>query len=377
MTKRCYYEVLTVERSASEQEIAAAYRKLAIRYHPDSNPGDEDATSKFKEAAEAYEVLSDPEKRARYDQFGHAGVEGATHQFTQVEDIFEAFGDLFGGGVFGDLFGRGGRRRQRRGADVRTHVDLTLEEAAKGVTKEVEVKRSSDCETCGGSGAKPGSVPKTCSQCGGRGKFIQSTGIMRIQTSCPRCGGAGSVIDQPCGDCRGHGRVARRETLSISIPAGVDDGMQVRLPGQGEAPPGGGPPGDCYCSVTVRPHPLFQRDGHHLVLSMPISYCQAALGTELEVPTLDGPQPLKIPSGTQSGDVFRIRAYGMPDPRSTRCGDLLVQTHIETPKKLTARQRELLQELAELEHSHVTPQRKTFLERLRDYFTGSQAPAEE
>ena len=369
MAKRCYYEVLGVTRTASDKELASAYRRLAIKYHPDSNPDDEDATRLFKEAAEAYEVLRDTDKRSIYDRHGHAGLEGAGGgaQFQQMEDIFEAFGDL--GGFFGDIFGGGGRRRQRRGADIRADVTLTLEEAASGVTKEVKVNRARVCDTCEGSGAKPGTQPRQCPQCHGRGKFIQSTGILRVQTNCPTCGGAGAVIEEHCPDCRGHGQIAEPTTLSVSIPAGVDDGMQVRLAGEGEPSPDGGPPGHCYCFVTVEEHPLFRREGNHLVLSLPITFSQAALGATVDVPTLDGKQSLDIPAGTQSGHVFRIARRGVPDPRTTRQGDLLVQTHIETPKKLTKRQRELLTELAELEDAHVSPKRKGFLEHLREYFT--------
>ena len=370
MSKRDYYEVLGVERDASTEQIAVAYRKLAIKFHPDSNPGDADATERFKEAAEAYEVLNDQEKRARYDQYGHAGVEGAGSQFHQVEDIFEAFGDLFGGGLFGDLFGGGRRRRVRRGADVRAELHLTLEEAARGVRKEVVVNRSKQCKTCSGSGARPGSQPKTCPRCNGQGKFVQAAGILRVQTDCPTCGGAGTTIEDPCRECRGHGRVADRVTLEISVPAGVDDGMRVRLNGEGEPSPDGGPAGDCYCFVSVEEHPLFQREGSHLILSMPITYSQAALGTALEVPTLDGPHELDVPAGTQSGDVFRLRGMGVPDPQTRRPGDLLVRTHIETPKKISKQQRALLEQLAEMENVDVTPQRKSFLERLREHFAG-------
>ncbi|MCA9174406.1 MAG: molecular chaperone DnaJ [Planctomycetales bacterium] len=369
MSKRCYYEVLGVERTVAEKELASAYRKLAIRFHPDSNPDDEDATVRFKEAAEAYEVLSDPEKRALYDRHGHAGIDGGAQQFHRAEDIFEAFGELFGDGIFGDIFGRGSRQRQHRGADIRCDVTLTLEEAASGVTKDVTINRSRKCDVCSGSGAKPGTQPRQCPQCNGRGKFIQSTGILRVQTNCPTCGGAGAVIEEHCAECRGHGRIADPVTLSIAIPAGVDNGIRVRVPNEGEPSPDGGPPGHCYCFVTVKDHPLFQRDGNHLIVSLPITFSQAALGATIDVPTLDGPHPLKIPAGTQSGEVFRIRARGVPDPRTTRQGDLLVQTHIETPKKLNKRQRELLTELAELEDTHVSPRRKSFLERLRDYFT--------
>lgn len=371
--KRCYYEVLGVQTTASDREIAGAYRKLAIKFHPDSHPGDEEATSKFKEAAEAYEVLSDGEKRGRYDQFGHAGVNGQAGSYQSVDDILDAFGDMFSGGVFGDLFGGGGRRggrRIRRGADVRCDVTLDLEEAASGVSKQVSFRRSKVCGTCKATGAKPGSSKETCRRCGGRGQLVQSAGILRVQTRCPSCEGAGAVITDPCGDCRGSGYTSSRVTLDVRIPPGVDSGNRVRVAGEGEPSPDGGPPGDCYCFITVREHHLFHRDGQQLILQLPISYSQAALGAQIEVPTLDGPEDLKVPGGSQTGDVFRLRGHGMPDPHGGSRGDLLVQTVIEVPKKLSKPQRELLEQLAELEHVDVTPNRKSFLEKIKDYFTG-------
>ncbi|SRR6056297_1106764 len=381
--QRCYYEVLQVDRTVEKSTLDKAYRKLAIRYHPDSNREDEDAVAKFKEASEAYEVLSDPEKRARYDRFGHAGVSGGGGpQFNDVEDIFDAFGDLFGGGAFGDLFGgrsRGGgrRRRARPGADVRCDVSLTLEEAARGVSKEVSFRRRVKCETCEGSGAAPGSQPETCSTCGGQGQVIQSAGILRVQTACPRCHGAGQTIGTPCGDCGGQGLQSERVQRSVDIPAGVDDGMRVRVPGEGEASPDGGPPGDCYLFITVQPHSLFHRDGRDLILQLPISYSQAALGAEIEVPTLDGPHQLRIPPGTHSGEVFTVRNQGMPDPRGGRRGNLRVQTIIEVPKKLSEKQEQLLRELADLEHESVLPQRKSFLSKLRDFFDPESSSTQE
>jgi molecular chaperone DnaJ len=366
-SKRDYYEVLGVKRNASAKEIAAAYRKLAVKDHPDSNPGDADAVERFKEAAEAYEILSDDQKRSRYDQFGHAGTEQFAHHFHDVEDVFEAFGD-----IFSEMFGmprRGGGRRVRRGADIRVDVTLDLEEAARGVTRSVEFPRSKACGTCKGSGAKPGSQRAVCRHCGGRGQIIQAAGILRVQTTCPACHGAGSVITEACGDCRGRGYVQEKARLDVTIPAGIDNGMRVRLAGYGEPSPDGGPPGDCYCFVSVRKHKLFEREGTHLILRMPISYTQAALGAVIDVPTLAGPHELTVPPGTQSGEVFRIRGQGLPDLRGGSAGDLHVQTYIETPKKLTLRQEELLRELAELEQSEVSPHRKSFLERLREYFT--------
>jgi molecular chaperone DnaJ len=368
--KRDYYEVLGVARGATKVEIDRAYRKLAIKYHPDSSKA-EDAVERFKEASEAYEVLADSDKRARYDRYGHSGVDGNASQFNDVEDIFEAFGEMFGGGMFGDLFGgRGGgrRRRSRRGADIRCNVSLTLEEAAKGVSKDISFRRHVSCDSCEGSGAAPGSQPEPCTTCGGRGQVVQSAGILRVQTACPHCGGTGQQISQPCSDCRGTGLQTEKAELTVEIPAGVDDGMRVRVQGEGEASPDGGPPGDCYCFITVEPHELFKRDGNHLILQLPISYSQAALGAEIEVPTLDGPESLRIDPGTQNGEVFTIEGKGVIDPRGGRSGDLLVQVFIEVPKKLSGEQEELLRKLAELDAESVLPHRKTFLEKVADLF---------
>lgn len=375
-TKRDYYEVLGVNRDALDQDISRAYRKLAIAYHPDSHPGDQAATSLFKEAAEAYEVLSDPEKRARYDRYGHAGVSSAGTGFHDVEDIFDAFGDIFGGGIFGDIFGSGrGRRRQRihPGADIKCEIVLTLVEAARGVNWTVEFDRSQRCESCRGSGSRPGSTGEMCRRCSGRGQIVQSAGILRVQTTCPSCRGSGKVIVDPCEACRGQGAVARRVTLDVPIPPGVDDGTRVRLSGEGEPSRDGGPPGDCYCFIRVRPHPLFKRDGVHLFVEVPISYTQAALGAEIEIPTLDGTDKLTIPAGSQSGDVFRLKQRGMPALHSAGVGDLIVQTHVEVPRRLGAKEETLLRELAELENRHVSPHRKSFLKKLKEYLTPSDS----
>lgn len=373
-SKRDYYEILGVKREASERDIASAYRKLAVKFHPDSNPGDAAATEKFKEATEAYEILSDTEKRARYDRFGHSGVDGQAHQFESVDDILDAFGDVFGGGIFGDLFGgqRRGGKRVRRGADIRADVTLSLEEAAKGASKTIEFARHQACEGCEGTGAEAGQSRESCRRCGGRGQVVQSAGILRVQTTCPTCGGAGTIVTNPCKKCRGEGFVQTNRKLEVHIPAGVDDGMRVRVSGEGEPSPDGGPPGDLYCFVSIRRHKLFQRDGSNLILQMPIAFTQAALGASIEVPTLAGKTQLEIPAGTQSGEVFRIRSAGMPDPRGGRPGDLLVQAFIEVPKKLSTKQRELLRQLAEVDHVEVTPERKSFLERIRDYFLPSE-----
>lgn len=376
-SKRCYYEVLGVPRSATGGEIAAAYRKLAVKYHPDKNPGDEAAVERFKQAAEAYEVLSDAEKRSRYDRYGHAGVEaaGGAHHFTDVNDIFEAFGDIFGEGLFGDLFGaRGGRRQRRaqRGGDVRCDVTIDLIEAARGVTKTVRFSRHERCDQCHGSGAAAGSRPETCAYCGGRGQVVQSSGIFRVQTTCPACRGAGTTIKDPCGACRGEGYVVRQVEREVAIPAGVDSQTRLRLSGEGDPSLGGGPSGDCYCYITVQEHPLFEREGQHLICRVPITYSQAALGATIEVPTLDGPEELKMPAGTQAGEVFRLRGRGMPDPRRRARGDLLVQVHLEVPKTLTPRQETLLRELAEEEQKNVSPQHKSFFDKLRDYFVAEE-----
>jgi molecular chaperone DnaJ len=376
--KRDYYEVLGVARTASDKEIAAAYRKLAIQYHPDKNPGDDEAVARFKECAEAFEVLSDQDKRARYDRFGHAGVEGpgGGPHFTDVNDVFEAFGDIFGDGIFGEIFGGGRRgrgRRARRGSDVRADVTLDLLEAARGVTKKVRFERLERCDDCRGTGAKAGSKPETCRYCGGQGQVVQRTGIFQVQTTCPACRGAGSTIKDPCPSCRGEGQMRRRVEREVRIPAGVDNDTRLRLGGEGNQSAEGGTPGDCYCFIKVKEHSLFHREGQHLVCQIPLTYSQAALGAKIEVPTLDGREELEIPAGTQPGDVFRLRGRGMPDPRQRGQGDLLVQVSLEVPKTLTPRQEELLRELAVEEQTNVSAHRKSFFEKLRDYFM----PAEE
>lgn len=372
--KRDYYEILGVTRTATHVEISDAYRKAAIKNHPDKNPGDEEAVRRFKEAAEAFEVLNDAEKRARYDKFGHAGMggQGGGRNFSDIEDIFEAFGDFFGGGGggFGEMFGNrgGGRKRPRKGDDLRVDVTIDLLEAARGCKKTIKFERSRKCDDCNGSGARPGSTPQQCNYCGGRGQVVQQAGILRVQTTCPACRGAGSVVKDPCKGCKGQGYVAEQVAREVAIPGGVDTGMRIRVPGEGQPSPSGGPPGDCYCFLTVREHQLFQREGPHLICRVPISYTQACLGAEIEVPTLDGRREVKIPSGTQPGDILTLRGCGMPDPHGgRRVGDLHVQLDLEVPKSLAPKQEKLLRELAEVEHTNVSPHRKNFLERLRDY----------
>lgn len=372
-TQRDYYEVLEVSRTATSSELSRAYRKLAIKYHPDSNRDDEDAISKFKEAAVAYEVLSDEQKRALYDRYGHAGVDGnAAAGFQDVGDIFNAFGDIFGGTIFEDFFGGRTRSRVRRGADIRCDVTLDLEEAATGVRKQVSLTRHERCEPCDGSGAAPGSQPEVCGRCRGQGQVVQATGILRVQTTCPQCRGAGKVITSPCHECDGSGAQPHEVVLEVAIPAGVDDGMRVRLAEEGQASPDGGPAGDAYCFIHVRNHPMFHREGSDLQLQVPLSYCQAVLGTDIEIPTLGGKKTISIPGGTQSGEVFQLRGMGMPDPRSGVKGDLLVQTFVEIPKKVDAKQEALLRQLAELEDEHVTPHRKSFIKRVVDYFRANE-----
>ena len=372
--KRDYYEVLGVDRSAGERDIARAYRQIAIKYHPDSNPGDEAATARFKEGAEAYEVLSDSEKRAKYDRFGHSAFEGASH-YSNPEDIFEVFGDLFGGGgIFGDMFGGGRRsRRVRQGADIKCEVILDLEEAAAGITQTVQFNRSEVCKTCDGSGSRPGSKPKECARCGGQGQVIQRAGILRVQTTCPSCHGAGAVITDPCADCRGRGNISKKVTLDVVIPPGVDDGMRVRVTGEGEPSIDGGPPGDCYCFIRVNEHVLFRREGKHLIVEAPITYTQAVLGATIETPTLNGPVELTVPAGTESGHVFQMRGLGIADPHGGPPGDLLVRTTIEIPMKVSDSHEAVLRELAEQEQANVTPHRKSFLDAVKGYFSHSES----
>jgi len=373
MAERDYYEVLGVANDASQDDIDSAYRKKALKYHPDSNPDDDDAITRFKEAAEAYEILGDKEKRSRFDQFGRAGLDGGGVQFGSVNDIFEAFGDIFGGGLFGNLFaGRRRRPRQRRGADVGCETVLTLEEAASGVTQTVSIHRSEICQSCEGSGSSPGSQRSECRRCGGQGQVVQSAGILRVQTTCSSCQGVGSVITDPCDSCSGNGHVPGQVSVDIKIPPGVDNGNRVRISGQGEPSLDGGSRGDCYCLIHVEEHELFKRDGDFLVLEMPITYSQSVLGSTIDVPTLEGLQPLVIPAGTPLGKVFRISGYGMPNPHHGKKGELLVQTYIEVPTRTSPKHEELLRELAEMEDVHVTPERRGFLEKIKDYFASRE-----
>jgi len=368
--KRDYYEILGVPRNATQAEISEAYRKLALKYHPDRNPNDPDAVAKFKEAAEAFEVLNDPEKRARYDRYGHAGLEGGyAPQFHDVADIFRAFGDIFGDSLFGDFFGAGRRTsRGHRGEDIHCEITLDLMEAAHGATKTVRFRRHEECPQCRGTGAKPGTRPENCRYCGGTGHVVRQSGFFTLQTTCPACHGQGQVIREACGSCRGKGYVQKTVTCKVDVPAGVDNHTRIRLQGEGEPSPNGGQPGDCFCHVRVTEHPLFKRRGQDLYCEVPIMYAQAALGTTLKVPTLDGPEELHIPAGTQSGEVFTLKGRGMPDPRHRGRGNLLVQVHVEVPKSLTPEHEALLRRLAEIENAQVSPTRKSFFEKVKELF---------
>ncbi len=373
-SKRCYYEILGVSRSASEADIKKAYKKLALSNHPDRNPGDDEASERFKAAAEAYEVLSTPDKRSLYDQYGHEGLRGAGGRggqgFSDIQDIFDSFGD-----IFGDLFGGGGRRRSQRptgrpGNDLRSEVTITLDQVATGCAQPIHLFRNEHCPTCSGSGAKPGTSPATCDYCDGQGTVVKSTGFFRMQTTCPACRGNGRIVRDTCEDCRGSGFHREHVDLDVQIPPGVDDGVQLCLRGQGEPGSPGAPRGDLYVEIHVKPHTLFERQDEHLICRVPITYTQAVLGAEIEIPLLSGKETLTIPPGTQPGHVFRLKGKGLPTLRGGRHGDLHVETKIEVPKKLSERQEKLLRELAEIEHTEVTPHRKSFIEKIKDIFTG-------
>lgn len=381
MAKRDYYEVLGVDRNASEEEIKKAYRKLALKYHPDRNPGDKDAEEKFKELAEAYEVLSDPQKRAAYDQYGHAafdpraragaGAWGETGGFGGFHDPFDIFREVFGAGsIFESLFGLESEdpTQPHRGDDLRYDLEITLEEAAKGCEKEISIRRAERCDVCKGTGADPSAKVKTCPTCQGRRQVITSRGFISIRQTCPRCGGAGRVVDRPCQACRATGLRERPAKIKIRIPPGVDTGTRLRSPGNGSSGRNGGPNGDLYVVLHVRPHEIFKREGDDLLCDVPISFPQAALGAEIEVPTLDGPAQIRIPPGTQNGTVFRLKGKGVRNLEGYGYGDLRVRVFIEVPTKLNAAQRAKLEEFAALCDQNVHPQSKSFFERAKEFF---------
>ena len=374
MSQRDLYEILGVERGADAAALKSAYRKLAMQLHPDRNPDDAEAEARFKEINVAYETLKDPQKRAAYDRFGHAAFQnggagggGFNGDFgASMADIFDdLFGDMMGGGR------RGARQNNRRGADLRYNMEITLEDAFAGKNAEIRVPSSAACETCSGTGAKPGTGSTTCSGCGGAGRVRASQGFFSIERTCPRCGGTGETIDTPCDDCGGAGRVTRERTLSINIPPGVEDGTRIRLSGEGDAGLRGGPAGDLYIFLAVKPHDIFQRDGADLFCRVPISFTTAALGGSFEVPTLDGSStPVKIPAGTQTGKQIRLSGKGMPVLRSRQNGDLYVQAIVETPVNLNKRQRELLQEFEKATSDENNPDAHGFFSRVKDFFQG-------
>ncbi|MCB1380014.1 MAG: molecular chaperone DnaJ [Alphaproteobacteria bacterium] len=385
MAKRDFYEILGVGKNADEKELKSAYRKLAKQYHPDANPGDKTAEAKFKEISEAYDILKDPQKKAAYDRFGHQAFEGGMGggrgpggagfgpDFnSSMSDIFEdLFGDFMGGqrGRGGGR-GRGGASGAARGADLRYNMEIALTEAYTGKTAQIRVPSSVTCDTCGGSGAKAGSAPKTCGTCGGQGAVRSQSGFFTVERTCPTCQGRGQVISDPCNSCGGQGRVTKERTLSVNIPAGVEDGTRIRLAGEGEAGLRGGPTGDLYIFLSVRPHEFFQRDGADLFCKVPVSMAAASLGGEIEVPTIDGKKArVSIPEGTQTGKQFRLKAKGMPVLRSSQFGDMYIQVSVETPVNLSKRQRELLREF-DKEARNNSPESDGFFAKAKAFWDG-------
>jgi len=371
--KKDYYEVLGVNRDASEEEIKKAFKKLAMKFHPDRNPDNPKAEESFKEAKEAYEILSDDQKRAAYDQYGHAGVDpsmgGGGFGGFNSGNFSDAFGD-----IFGDIFG--GARNQRsnvyRGADLRYNLEIPLEDAAKGTETKIRIPVQTSCETCHGSGARPGTSPVTCTTCNGHGQVRMQQGFFSVQQTCPKCHGTGKMVKEPCPTCHGGGRVKQNKTLNVKIPAGVDEGDRIRLSGEGEAGVNGGPTGDLYVVVHLKEHPIFQREGANLHCEMPISFSTAALGGEIEVPTLDGAAKMKIPAETQTGSVFRLRGKGIKPLRSSEHGDLMVHVVVETPVRLTEKQKDLLREFessTQADAGKHSPKNKSWVDKARDFFS--------
>jgi molecular chaperone DnaJ len=374
MSKRDYYQVLDVPRAATEADIKKAYRRLAMKLHPDRNPDDHEATDKFKEVKEAYEILADAQKRAAYDQFGHAGVEGMRGPGTgQGFDPRDAFGDIFGD-VFGDIFGAGRRGRSQvyRGADLRYELELSLEQAVFGDTANVEFATLAECSECSGSGSAQGTKPATCDTCRGAGQVRMQQGFFTVQQACPRCNGRGQVVAEPCASCRGQGRTRKQRTLSVKVPAGVDNGDRIRLSGEGEAGRNGGPPGDLYVEVRVREHPIFERDGAHLSCEVPVSFATATLGGSVEVPTLGGNTTIKVPAETQSGRVFRLRDKGIRPVRGGATGDLFCRVVVETPVHLTREQKDLLKKFDETLRKDTKrhhPREESWLDGVKRFFS--------
>jgi molecular chaperone DnaJ len=372
MAKRDFYEVLGVNRDADAEAIKKAYRKLAMKHHPDRNPDDKSSEEKFKEAKEAYEILTDEQKRAAYDQYGHAGVDPSAggRGGAGFSGFSDAFGDIFGD-IFGQARGGGGRSGVYRGADLRYNLEITLEQAARGTETKIRIPTAENCETCHGSGAKPGTQPKTCPTCEGHGQVRVQQGFFSIQQTCPKCHGTGKFIADPCGTCHGAGRVKKHKTLSVKIPAGVDEGDRIRLSGEGEPGVNGGPPGDLYVQMQVKPHAVFQREANDLHCEMPVSFATAALGGEIDIPTLDGQAKIRIPAETQSGKIFRLRGKGIKGVRSHTHGDLLCHVVVETPVHLTERQKELLREFETIslkDSDRHSPRAKSWMDKVKDFF---------
>ena len=367
MPKRDYYEVLGVDPSATPEDLKRAFRKAALKYHPDRNPDDHRAEARFKECAEAYEALSDPRKRSLYDRGGFEALagQGRASYGSSFEDIFSRFGDIFSGGIFEEFFGGGTRRRG--GAHRRLALRVTLEEVASGVEKTVEYARNDVCEACGGSGAAPGTAPAPCPYCHGHGEIQQRQGPFVMRQTCPNCRGTGRVVPNPCRDCRGGGLDERRVKLNIRVPAGILGGQRLVVRGEGDAGENGAPRGDLYVDISVKDHPIFHREGNHVICETPISFPQAALGADLEIPTLFGRARIKVPPGTETGRVFRLARQGLPDVNGYGRGDQLVRVFIETPRKLTPEQEELLRKYAELEERAVPPRRRGFLDKVKTY----------
>jgi molecular chaperone DnaJ len=372
VSKRDYYEVLSVAKDADENAIKRAYRKLAMKYHPDRNPDDKAASENFREVTEAYEVLSDDNKRARYNQYGHAGVDEQMQDFwgrggAQDSHAFRDFGDMFGD-VFGDMFGfNGGGGRTARGADLRYNLTLSLEEAANGREVELKIPKHESCGTCHGSGARPGSNPVPCSTCGGHGQVQMQQGFFAVRRTCPTCHGAGTRIESPCVDCGGNGRVKVTKNLKVRVPVGVYDGAQVRVAGEGEVGPKGSVAGDLYIVIVLKEHSIFERDGADLYCTMPVTFPQAALGAQVDAPTLDGKVTIKIPAGTEAGRTFRLRGHGVPDVRAgSQKGDLYVRVQIAVPKKMSGKQKDLLRQFAEETGDELYPERSSFLGKAKE-----------
>ncbi|XPV77298.1 MAG: molecular chaperone DnaJ [Desulfovibrio sp.] len=371
MSKRDYYEVLGVDQSASDDEIKRAYRKLAFEYHPDRNPDDAEAEGKFKEAAEAYDILRDGQKRQRYDQFGHSGVDGNGYSgFSNAEDVFSSFGDIFGD-IFGFASGgRGGMNRPQAGSDLRYNLTVSFADAAKGTEVDLKIPKDVTCDKCDGSGAEPGTQPETCPHCHGAGNIQQSQGFFRISVPCPNCKGRGQIITNPCTKCRGEGVVNEVKELQVRIPAGVDTGSRLRLRGEGEHGIHGGPPGDLYVVVRVEADKTFERHGQDLILHREISFVQASLGDKLEVPTLDDPVTMDIPRGTQSGEVFRLKNLGLPYLGSAQRGDLLVEVKVKIPTSLNKKQEELLRQFEQLEEDKPLKKMKKIFKKTKEKVMG-------